>query len=568
MIFLRVLILAFCSMCYQLLTARALAELTHQYILSYSWSFGFFLLGMGIGAMVYAKKFIHKNPLNTFYYIETLLAFLGGMSVFLIFCLFIFMNLFVFSERNVYLTKDFLLYALIVITQILIFIIGFLSGFELPIWLKIRDSRLCGAKKQVGWLFSLPTTWLFSFQKTVRGEGALLGAGYVGGFLGSILLSLFIAPFFGLIKASILVGFINLAILIESLFTHKKLSIKKGLFLFIPLIILFASTNYEKKLMQVHLKTWYLSTELLDLSSKGLKHLFLSLDDQKNILRIRSPYQNIDIIPSRFGQEQQVPYTHLEEKGMALYLNRQPQFFSKFWKTYHESMVAGGAILAEKEPENILILGGGDGLLTSQIIKFYKKVKKITIIEIDHAMIKIANHYTPLTLLNKKALKNQKVQVIIADAFIHITKDKNQYDAIFIDFPFPKSFSLSRLYSVEFYRKLKSLLKPDGFIVLDVPIWKSLDDPNLNLKPMPQDILYSTLTHVGYKSIFAFGKMEIFLFLTKNKKDLSFKNKKIIYPISQKTKENLISIEDIIINDIEIKNEYINSVFKPVRFRY
>ncbi len=560
MIFLRVLILAFCSMCYQLLTARALAELTHQYILSYSWSFGFFLLGMGIGAVVYAKKFIHKKPLNTFYYIETLLAFLGGMSVFLIFCLFIFMNLFVFSERNVYLTKDLLLYALIVITQILIFIIGFLSGFELPIWLKIRDSRLRGAEKQAG--------WLFSFQKAFKGEGALLGAGYVGGFLGSILLSLFIAPFFGLIKASILVGFINLIVLIESLFTQKKLSIKKGLFLFIPLIILFASANYEKKLMQVHLRTWYLSAELSDLSLKSLKHLFLSLDDQKNILRIRSPYQNIDIIPNHFGHNQYLPHTYLYGKGMAFYLNRQPQFFSKFWKIYHESMVAGGAILADKEPENILILGGGDGLLASQIIKFYKKVKKITLIEIDPTMIKIANHYTPLTLLNKKALKNKKVQVVIADAFIHITKDKNQYDAIFIDFPFPKSFNLSRLYSVEFYTKLKSLLKPDGFIVLDVPIWKSLDNPTLNIKPMPQDILYSTLTYVGYKSILAFGKMEIFLFLTKNKKDLSFKNKKIIYPISQKTKENLISIEDIIIKDIEIKNEYINSVFKPVRFRY
>ena len=102
------------------------------------------------------------------------------------------------------------------------------------------------------------------------------------------------------------------------------------------------------------------------------------------------PYQNIDIIPKRF-LKYPIPHLTLYGKGMALYLNRQPQFFSNFWKTYHESIVVGGAVLTGKEPENILILGGGDGLLVSQIIEFYKNVNTITLVEIDPAMIKLAN---------------------------------------------------------------------------------------------------------------------------------------------------------------------------------
>ena len=84
---------------------------------------------------------------------------------------------------------------------------------------------------------------------------------------------------------------------------------------------------------------------------------------------------------------------------------------------------------------------------------------------------------------------------------------------------------------------------------------------------MPQDILYSTLTHAGYKTIFAFGKREPFLFLQTDKKNISFKNKKIKYQVSESTRKNLVFI-DKIVHDVEIKNEYINSVFKPVRFRY
>ena len=114
---------------------------------------------------------------------------------------------------------------------------------------------------------------------------------------------------------------------------------------------------------------------------------------------------------------------------------------------------------------------------------------------------------------------------------------------------------------------MKNRLTTDGFITLDVPIWKYLDNEALNVKPMPQDILYSTLTHAGYKTIFAFGKREPFLFLQTDKKNISFKNKKIKYEISKQTRENLVSIYSTIY-DVEIKSEYINSVFKPVRFRY
>ena len=545
MIFVRVLVLSFCSMSYQLLTARALAELTHQHILAYSLSFGFFLLGMGLGGIYYGKSLNHKSPLKIFFYTESILAILGGLATFLIFCLFIFMNVYVFSDRHLYLTKVVLPYAFLLPSQFFIFSIGFFSGFELPVWLKINKEN--------------------TNSTLLRGTGALLGASYIGGFFGSVLITIFIVPAFGLITGCILIGFINVVVLIETLFSYRTFNIIKGIFLFIPLIILYTGGRWDTQLTQLHLKTWYLKPEIT--SIKKIKKLPNFMENYGEILRIRTTYQNIDIIPSNFLKKQNIPQMTLYGKGMAVYLNRQPQFFSNFWKTYHESMVAGGAHLASKEPENILILGGGDGLLASQMIRFYKKVKKITLVEIDPTMIKTANNYTPLRRLNQDALKNKKVKIIIDDAFTYVAKDKKTYDAIFIDFPFPISFDLSRLYSLEFYIRVKSLLKQNGFIVLDAPIWKYIDNEALNVKPMPQDILYSTLHHAGYKNIIAFGKGEPFLFLQTRGKGRNFKDQKIKYPISKETIENLTIIDNII-KDVEIKNEYVNSVFKPVRFKY
>ena len=320
--------------------------------------------------------------------------------------------------------------------QFFVFSIGFFSGFELPIWLKIKET-----KKTTSHILS--------------GTGALLGAGYIGGFLGSVLVTLLIVPVFGVMKTCILVGFVNIAILMESLISHKQFTIKKGSLLFLPMIILYTCGTQDKNLIQFHLKTWYLEAELARLNIKSIKQFINFTKPYENILRVESSYQNIDIIPKNFLKHSSIPHLALYRKGMALYLNRQPQFFSKFWKTYHESIAVGGSVLTDKDPENILILGGGDGLLISQIIKFHKNVKTIILIEIDPTMIKLATNYSPLSQLNQQAFKNNKVNVIIADAFTYIANDKKKYDAIFIDFPFPRSFDLSRLYSIEFYKRVK-----------------------------------------------------------------------------------------------------------------
>ncbi len=555
MIFVRIFILSFCSMSYQFLMARSLAETTGHYILSYSVSFGFFLLGMGIGGIYYAKSLIREPPLKVFFYIEILLALLGGLAVFFIFFSHTLLNLWFFSDINNLFSgqvKDFIF---IFFSQIILFFVGFLSGFELPIWL-----RLTKMKKNInGALYE---------------TGALLAASCMGGFVGSLLITLLIVPIFGLIHSCILIGFINLIILMESFGFYKNLSLKKSFAILVSIFILYTGNFWQKEILQINLKSSYLRVGLSEFSFKAARDFFSLLDNYNQVLRVRTSYQNGDIMLSNFLRNFAQSSFPFHNHGVTLFLNRFWQFDQVFWLSYHEAEAVGGALLAGKEPKNILILGGGEGLLISQILKFYKGIKKITQVEIDPIMMKVGRYYKPVSTVSQGALLNHKLNTILGDGFEYVSKAKSTYDAIFVDVPFPYTFDLSRLYSLEFYKNLSHLLKEDAFVVIDSPLKECereiFGEEATQLAGSPANILYSTLTYAGYKTIIAYGMNDTcILFFQKIKRDeVSFREEELKkYPISKETRK-MLTINKEIEKNIKIKRKYINSVFKPTLFRY
>ena len=59
--------------------------------------------------------------------------------------------------------------------------------------------------------------------------------------------------------------------------------------------------------------------------------------------------------------------------------------------------------------------------------------------------------------------------LINADAFLWLREDRpaeEKFDAVIIDLPDPSNFSIGKLYSLTFYRLLKSAVKPDSLIVI------------------------------------------------------------------------------------------------------
>ena len=159
----------------------------------------------------------------------------------------------------------------------------------------------------------------------------------------------------------------------------------------------------------------------------------------------------------------------------SLYINGRLQFSSSDEHIYHAFLVHP-TLVASARHDNILIIGGGDGLGLEQVLKWQPKA--VTLLDLDSELVSLfkdphqdmpARLSKALLALNGNALNDKRVSLIHDDAFNGVDKllAKNQkFDAIIVDLPDPSHPDLNKLYSDVFYRKLNELLSADGAITV------------------------------------------------------------------------------------------------------
>ena len=159
----------------------------------------------------------------------------------------------------------------------------------------------------------------------------------------------------------------------------------------------------------------------------------------------------------------------------SLYINGRLQFASQDEHIYH-SFLVHPTLEASARRNNILIIGGGDGLGLRQVLKW--QPEHVTLMDLDADLVKLfksGDQQMPtrlshaLTLLNGDALNDKRVELIFDDAFNgadKLIKRGDKFDAIIVDLPDPSHPDLNKLYSDMFYRKLKELLSADGALTV------------------------------------------------------------------------------------------------------
>lgn len=153
---------------------------------------------------------------------------------------------------------------------------------------------------------------------------------------------------------------------------------------------------------------------------------------------------------------------------LRLYLDGNLQFSSRDEARYHETLTHIPVALRGSIPENVLVLGAGDGIVIRELLK-YHEVEKITLVELDRRMIELFKRHPALRRLTADALYSDKLEVIIGDAFKYAREaadeNRKEFDLIIADLPDPNSYSLGKLYTVMFYRNLFRHLAPGGSFV-------------------------------------------------------------------------------------------------------
>jgi spermidine synthase len=407
------------------------AGLVNEYVLStvstyilgnsieqFSITIALMLGAMGLGGWI--QRFISDdNLIEKFFYLEIALSILGGFSPLAIYFGFAFM------EDHFALIQYFFIIS-----------IGFMIGIEIPFIARINEK----------------------FSETLKSNLSLImGADYIGSLVGAFVWVYVLLPHFPLTKISFIISGVNVFVAIITYMYLKQKVIK-------PFII-----------------SLFVGTTLIlgyTMSDKITENLEQKLYQDPIIYAANTKYQHIVLTENKNINE------------YRLYINGNVQFSSLDEKIYHEQLVEPIMELV-KGPKDVLILGGGDGLAVREVKK-HKDVKSITLVDLDPGMLKAIQDSKFLTNLNNNAFKNVNIidpneyissggvkdlnisgqsagsvnlVNIDADKLLHKLEGRS-WDVIIVDFPDPDSIELAKLYSKEFYMKVKRVLRPGGMIVV------------------------------------------------------------------------------------------------------
>ncbi|MBD1380303.1 polyamine aminopropyltransferase [Bacillus sp. IB182487] len=302
-------------------------------------------------------------------------------------------------------TDAFFLYAITLV-------VGALTGVELPILIRKANDIGVTLKKS-----------------TAR----VLFSDYAGGLIGGLLFVYLLRPEFGLVKTAFLVAVINVVIALWILL-------------------------YFKKELQTFKRHFTAGIAILVFLIAGVffgEEMAFSFEQKL----YRDP-----IIYSETTDYQQIILTK-EQGDLRLFLDGQLQFSSSDEYRYHETLVHPAMATAEKR-ENILVLGGGDGLALRELRK-YEEVKAITLVDLDPKVVALGKTNRDLVQLNEKSFEDERVKVLHEDAFKFAEHHSDQfYDVILVDLPDPNNESLNKLYTLEFYQLLRNRLAPGGSLMI------------------------------------------------------------------------------------------------------
>ncbi|MCA1032146.1 spermidine synthase [Bacillus timonensis] len=156
---------------------------------------------------------------------------------------------------------------------------------------------------------------------------------------------------------------------------------------------------------------------------------------------------------------QKLDMVETEEFGNMLILDGMVMTTQKDEFVYHE-MVAHVPLFTHPNPENVLVVGGGDGGVIREVLK-HPSVKKATLVEIDGKVIEYSKQYLPEIA---GMLEDPRVEVKVDDGFMHIAQSENIYDVIMVDSTEPVGPAVN-LFSKGFYAGISKALKEDGVFV-------------------------------------------------------------------------------------------------------
>ncbi|MBL4866609.1 MAG: polyamine aminopropyltransferase [Pseudomonadales bacterium] len=396
---------------------------------------GIMIVSMGCGSF-FARRFV--RCFTVFAWLEVSVALLGATTILIISALIGYSHLLpqvVADHYNIPVNLTFsegatsvLVKASMLLPYLFGFFLGFLLGMEIPLMARIREH--------------------YYGQSIQHNTGTIYGADYIGAGVGAALWVLLMLKL-EINQAAALTASLNAVVGLVFIFRFREFieGMKKliiaHMFLALMVVLVYAYGGQ-----------WQARMENM-----------LYLDEV--VYQQHTEHQNL--VFTRHS------VTAFQPDIVDFYINGNLQFSSMDEHIYHE-MLVHPALMASARTNNVLVIGGGDGLALREILKW--QPEKVILVDLDKQLLNLFRQpelkmsdslAKRIRQITQSSLSHDNVTLIAEDAFLYINqllRQGQRFDAIVVDLPDPSHPDLNKLYSVIFYSKLKTLLAGDGVLVV------------------------------------------------------------------------------------------------------
>ena len=182
------------------------------------------------------------------------------------------------------------------------------------------------------------------------------------------------------------------------------------------------------------------------------ENIALSIRHKGELLfKEKSPYQLVEVFDTF-------------KYGKMLTVDKMVMCSEKDEAAYHEMIVHVPMLSNAAQNnaiKNVLVIGGGDGGSVREILR-HPQVEKVTMVEIDEAVVRASREFLPSLSL---ALDDPKLELIIGDGIDYVKQAAAEsFDFIVIDSSDPVG-PATGLFSQSFYEDVYRCLTPHGMMV-------------------------------------------------------------------------------------------------------
>jgi len=169
----------------------------------------------------------------------------------------------------------------------------------------------------------------------------------------------------------------------------------------------------------------------------------LSIKTKKVLFDKKSKYQHIEVFET-------------ETFGKIFCLDGVIQVTDRDQFAYAE-MMAHLPLMAHPKPEKVLIIGGGDAAILTEVLK-HKTVTSVVLCDIDEMVYQVAREFFPHYA---KALDDKRVTIKAVDGAKLLEESKAEFDVVIVDSSDPVG-PAATLFQEKFYKSLRASLREGG----------------------------------------------------------------------------------------------------------